>query len=57
MKTYIVMYKKTYKDTFEIKADSKREAEKKLLNLIINKKLKNPKICIDSHMEIIDVID
>ena len=51
------MYKKTYKDTFEIKADSKREAEKKLLNLIINKKLKNPKICIDSHMEIIDVID
>lgn len=57
MKTYIVMYKKTYKDTFEIKADSKREAEKKLLNLIINKKLKNQKICIDSHMEIIDVID
>ena len=43
MKTYIVMYKKTYKDTFEIKADSKREAEKKLLNLIINKKLKTQK--------------
>ena len=57
MKTYIVMYKKTYKDTFEIKADSKREAEKKLLNLIINKKLKNPKILINSHIEIIDVID